>query len=256
MGILNNLEKTLERTVNGVFSKAFKAEFEPVELASALRENMDKETINLSKNRILAPNLFSVTLNTKDYEKAKNWGTPFVKELCGILVSHAKSQNYFLSDSVRITFSINENIKTGKFEITTKTANKSELNLTPQISNFEPQTTNIYQNVTNNVQTSLPTFEKVFLNIEGNKYSLEKEITVIGRTKEADIVINDTGISRKHLEIRKSNNKIFATDLNSTNGSFVEGRKIVTPIALQNKTTIRIGHTDIIVQSASQYNES
>lgn len=59
-----------------------------------------------------------------------------------------------------------------------------------------------------------------------SQYELKPLITRIGRNRKNDIVIDNIGVSSNHAEIVKSGDKYTLYDLNSTNGVFVNGRKI------------------------------
>jgi pSer/pThr/pTyr-binding forkhead associated (FHA) protein len=69
---------------------------------------------------------------------------------------------------------------------------------------------------------------------------------VLGRSSEADILIDDTGVSRRHLEIRTGSGAAQAVDLGSTNGSYVNGHKVVGSSELTDGSTITMGRTKII----------
>ncbi len=74
---------------------------------------------------------------------------------------------------------------------------------------------------------------------------LKGETTHIGRSPENDIQIRDNYVSRKHLELYKKGDKYFVKDLNSANGTFVNGKKIVSKVGRRVKQgdTIVIGMT-------------
>ena len=67
------------------------------------------------------------------------------------------------------------------------------------------------------VATDAQTEDSPVLEVNGNQYLLTKDKTVIGRGSGCDIVIDDPGISRKHLEIDITDNGVIARDLGSTN---------------------------------------
>tara|TARA_B100000767_G_C19596751_1_gene463837 strand:- start:259 stop:825 length:567 start_codon:yes stop_codon:yes gene_type:complete len=69
----------------------------------------------------------------------------------------------------------------------------------------------------------------------------------IGRTEGNDLVIkDDTTISRNHAEIFQNNEgNVFLTDLNSSNGTFVNGNKLEDSIILKKKDIVKIGNTVI-----------
>ena len=70
---------------------------------------------------------------------------------------------------------------------------------------------------------------------------------MIGRGSDADIILDDTGVSRHHIELRSENGTLTVTDLGSTNGTFVDGAQIRTPVALSDRSLIAIGRTRMTV---------
>lgn len=71
-------------------------------------------------------------------------------------------------------------------------------------------------------------------------------IITIGREIGNDIVIDDNRVSRHHLEIIQDDaNNFFVRDLNSTNGTFVNGNRIVGEKAIETTDVIRIGNTTL-----------
>ena len=71
---------------------------------------------------------------------------------------------------------------------------------------------------------------------------------VVGRSMEADLVLSDENISRKHLIIRKWDNDYAIKDLNSENGTFVNG-KMVDIAKLHVGDQINIGSYIIICEN-------
>ena len=83
------------------------------------------------------------------------------------------------------------------------------------------------------------------LDIDGQRYSLNASSVVLGRSSEADILVDDTGVSRRHLEIRTEGGTVRAVDLGSTNGSYVNGQKVQGETILTDGSTIAMGRTRI-----------
>ena len=82
--------------------------------------------------------------------------------------------------------------------------------------------------------------------VNGKRHTLSTGVTVFGRSaSSADIVLDDPGISRRHFEISIRGGHASATDLGSTNGTLVDGRRITT-INLGDGTTLRAGDTRIV----------
>lgn len=71
------------------------------------------------------------------------------------------------------------------------------------------------------------------------------EVTTIGRADDCDIVIENPYISSKHALIRKKGNKFTIQDLNSTNGTFVNGKRIKNITRLKNNDIIVMGDVEL-----------
>ena len=89
------------------------------------------------------------------------------------------------------------------------------------------------------------------VDINGQRYLLTGPVTVIGRGSEADIIVDDSGVSRRHLEIRLTHGNAIASDLGSTNGTFVEGQR-VDAVTLVDGNTLTIGRTQILFWDGTQ----
>ena len=74
-------------------------------------------------------------------------------------------------------------------------------------------------------------------------YEITKEVTTLGRDITNDIVINDREASRHHLRLVRSGGNITIEDLGSTNGTFVNGKRVSGVTPLQNGDMIGLGET-------------
>lgn len=68
--------------------------------------------------------------------------------------------------------------------------------------------------------------KKHILNYDNNTFTLGQGNKVLGRTNDNDICINEPSISSKHLLISNFSDKIEIVDLNSSNGTLINGKKI------------------------------
>jgi hypothetical protein len=72
------------------------------------------------------------------------------------------------------------------------------------------------------------------------------KIITFGRHESNEVVINDSKVSRNHLQIiQDDNNNFMLVDFNSTNGTFVNEQRISGEVRLQPNDTIRIGNTNL-----------
>jgi len=221
VGLLDSFEKGLERAVNGAFAKTFRSGIQPVEIASALRSELDKQAAVVSRDRILAPNTFLVRLSAADDEKMRALGPTLVEELDGLVKKHARTQGYSFAGPVSITIERDASLSTGTLRVESQTASVGNVSW------------------------------RAVVDIDGKRHPLVAARTVIGRGSDADITIPDAGTSRKHVEILWDGERAMVRDLGSTNGSTLNGQR-VTQAALEPDSTIRIGRTDIVFRVVAQ----
>jgi hypothetical protein len=236
MGLLDKVERGIEKAVRGVFSTGSRAQVEPVEIASHLRREVDNKALTIAAGRTLAPNVFDVLLSDDDFQRAQEWGTPLAEELCDVVINHVRSQGYTLQGPVRISFRRDEERRAGDFEIKSRTEKASAPSAPAQPGSYGAMPA---------APTRQPSRLQPVLDIDGQRYSLNAASVVLGRSSEADILIDDTGVSRRHLEVRTGPGTAQAVDLGSTNGSYVNGHKIVGSSELTDGSTITMGRTKI-----------
>lgn len=125
MGIFDRVERRLERTVNGVFARAFKAEVQPVEISSAIRKAMDDRAVTPSRGHVLVPNVFTVTLSPSDYERLSEFERDVVDELVVSAEEHVDSQHYSPAGPITVNLERTDDLETGIFRIKPSKAKQS-----------------------------------------------------------------------------------------------------------------------------------
>ena len=81
----------------------------------------------------------------------------------------------------------------------------------------------------------------------GRRYALRPGITTIGRSGDNDIVLDAPSVSAHHAEIRYENGRYILYDKGSTNGTFVNGRRIGGPNMIKAGWRVRIGEAELVV---------
>ncbi|MFT4148290.1 MAG: DUF3662 and FHA domain-containing protein [Micrococcaceae bacterium] len=259
MGLMDRFERTIEKGVRQTFNRGG-GELSPVDLASRLRREMDEKSMNISEGRTLAPNLFEIDLSPEDYQRAQSWGAALADELCQVGMDHARSQNYHLSGPVSVTFGDDQTLEPGVFgmesyivkdeqqKAATPAQQVQQTSARPvfqeprQMSNANQQTPEA-ATVAMGSQT-LP--KQAVIDLDGQRYTLNASSIIIGRSTTADIMVDDPGVSRRHLEIQVKGPHAYAVDLGSTNGSFINGRRLQGSIELHDGNTITIGHAKAV----------
>jgi hypothetical protein len=234
MGILQRFEDRLEQLVSGAFARAFRSAVQPVEVAAALQREVDNSAQILSRNRRLVPNQFHVELSPQDHERLAPYSSTLVEELTEMLREHAQEQSYVFTGPVSISFDEHDDLSTGRFRVRSAALAK----VTP--IGGTPATDTAVRRA------------RVILEVNGMRHPLDPPGIVIGRGSEADLRINDPGVSRRHAEIRVSCGgggapQVSAVDLGSTNGMLVNGER-VQEASLDDGATVKIGNTTLQVR--------
>jgi len=220
LGILDNFEKGLERVVNGAFAKTFKSGLQPLEVTAALRRELDTRASVVARDRILVPNRFTVRLSAPDHDRMSRLGPSLIEEFTQLVQSHAAAQHYSFAGPVSITLVSDDALSEGIVRVESG-------------------------NVSGSVSWN-PVLE-----INGVRHSITKGRTVIGRGSDADITVDDGGISRKHVEVLWDGKRGQVNDLGSTNGSKLNGQKL-SKAPLEPDSVIDIGRTRIVFRVLAQ----
>lgn len=202
MGLLENFERRLERFVNGAFSKAFKSQIQPVEISAAIKAKMDAGAAVVDRERILAPNQYTVKLSQADYSRLRPMGEHLIEEVKKQLLSHAKKQRYQFGGEIVIQVEALASLALGQIQVSaSSTASQVEsVSWTPAID------------------------------FGGTRYLLDKSRTTVGRDASADIQVSDSGLSRVHFAINWDGSTATLEDLGSTNGTKFAGRSISSQV--------------------------
>ena len=88
-----------------------------------------------------------------------------------------------------------------------------------------------------------------FTTHEGNKL-------IIGRSPDADVVIDNTAISRHHSSLELRDGRHYLADIKSTNGTTVNGKKIASKVPVTEKDVIFIGKFRLIQSAADDQHAS
>ena len=94
MGVLQRFERRIEELVNRPFARAFKAEVQPVEIASALQRELDDRAAIVARGRTMVPNQFRVTLGEHDHARLDVYREALSAELADMVSEHAEEQGY------------------------------------------------------------------------------------------------------------------------------------------------------------------
>ena len=231
MGVLQRFERRIEDMVNRPFARAFKAEVQPVEIASALQRECDDRAAIVARGRTMVPNAFTVALGESDHERLAVYEQALADELAGMVREHADEQGYAFIGPVSVTFERDESLDTGRFAVRSAAVAGAAAQ-----GGTEPTT----------IGTDVP-----WVQVGDLTYALSRATTRIGRGTDADLRIDDPGISRNHAELRRSGGDVTVVDLGSTNGVLVDGEQ-VAQARLRDGARVTLGSTTFVFHEAGR----
>ncbi|NUV55326.1 DUF3662 domain-containing protein, partial [Streptomyces coelicolor] len=252
MGVLKKFEQRLEGLVNGTFAKVFKSEVQPVEIAGALQRECDNNATIWNRDRTVVPNDFIVELSTPDFERLSPYSGQLGDELAGMVRDYAKQQRYTFMGPIKVHLEKAEDLDTGLYRVRSRTLASSASQAAapgaaappppagrpggygyppaapagapPMPAAPPPGRPGGYGYPPAAAPGPVPGGRtRYWIEINGTRHQISRATLVMGRSTEADVRIDDPGVSRRHCEIRTGTPSTIQ-DLGSTNGIVVDGQ--------------------------------
>ncbi|MFF0295517.1 FhaA domain-containing protein [Kitasatospora sp. NPDC004615] len=282
MGVLKKFEQRLEGLVNGTFAKVFKSEVQPVEIAGALQRECDNNASIWNRDRTVVPNDFIVELSPHDHERLSPYAGQLGTELAGMVREYAEAQRYTFMGPLQVALEKADDLDTGLYRVRSRTLTAEEPQRPPAPPAAPPgygrpptppapgapwqQGTGAPYGAPpppsappamppappapgNNVRPFPGAGHggagtRRWIEVNGARHQITQNAVVLGRSTEADIRIDDPGVSRKHAEIRPGT-PAMVMDLGSTNGIVVDGQH-TQRATLRDGSRIVLGSTTIV----------
>jgi hypothetical protein len=257
MNVLKSVETTIANLVEGTFGRLFRSEVRPMELARKLAREMDEHRTT-SVSRVYAPNEYAVWLSPQDRGRYEGFEHEVIDELCAYLLEHARREELILAASPVISFYTDERLALGEFGIQAQLVRPGGHSEEAHgAAHAEPEPTGehgetmIYSTsarVRGQVEEAQGRPSRALLTVAGRRLPLPPRGATIGRSRDCDIVLDDTGISRRHAEIRPTPDGWTVADLGSTNGLQLNGRTVRSAQLLQPGDRVELGSTEIVFE--------
>jgi len=202
--------------VDGVFFRRTKGSIRPIELGRRLVREMDDQRSVDVKGRRIVPNDFKVALSAIDHASFNEIEDALVAELTEAAREYAREEGYHFMGPVSVQLIVDNELRGGRFNIVSQLKQAA----------------------------SGPGMGSLVLP-SGKRVDLGTATVTVGRLPECTISINDSNISRNHAEVRAGQTAFIVYDLGSTNGTMVNGIKIVDEHRLRDGDIISFGSTHV-----------
>src|SRR5581483_10647094 len=205
MSVLRSIKSKIAGLVEGTFSRAFRSEVRPVEIARKLTREMEEHK-SFSLSRTYVPNEYRVYLSPRDRERFAGYESALADELAGYLLEHARRERLTLPARPVIDFETDERLGLGMFGIQTGVVHVAEeVQPEPEPESDPGGRTMIYSNAE---RLSEPLEERpqsraetALLLMDGKRLLVGPSGVTLGRSRQCDVVLDDPNVSRQHAEI-------------------------------------------------------
>ena len=205
--VLKKVENRLERLFERTLSRPFKNALQPVEIGTRIVREVDL-TRRLSSQGPISPNQIRLWLGPVDAARFEGFQKALVSELEETVRQHAVSDGYSFVGPVVVEIFIDDDIKIGDLAVKTEFVGGES----------QPR----------------------LIASDGRSFPVGEHPLIIGRSPDVAVVVNDTNVSRRHAEVWRTSEGVAVRDLQSTNGTFVNGHRI-SAVSLSPRDDITVG---------------
>jgi len=204
---LKNIENRIEKLFQRGISRSFKSALQPIEIGARIVREVDLSR-RLSSQGPISPNQIRVWLSDADAQRFDGFQKALVTELEETVRQHAVSEGYSFVGPVAVEIFIDDDLKSGDVEVKTDFVG----------GEAQPR----------------------LLADDGRSFPIGEQPLIIGRSPDVAVVLNDTNVSRRHAEVWRTSEGVAIRDLQSTNGTFVNGHRI-TAVSLSPRDDVTVG---------------
>jgi hypothetical protein len=220
---LDRLEQAIERVMEGTFSRLFRQSIQPAEIGRKLERAMVANQ-RISVGTAIVPNDYVVELHPKDFAQIAQYANGLARQMESWLAEFAGERGFTVVDRIRVRFEGSRRAGVHHPRVrATITDQVSERAYRPSPSALPAaQRTQAFEAVGKPVTT---TFRLRLLSGSeaGREVAIDRDRVSVGRSEDNDVVFDAPDVSRRHARIERTGGRLRVVDLNSTNGTRVNG---------------------------------
>jgi len=222
VNILDRFEQSFERLVEGSVGRLFRSPVQPAEIGRKLEKAMVSNQV-VSVNSTLVPNDYRVAMHPQDMVLFVDFVPALCRQMESWLHDAAEEQGFSAIDRMRVQITGDESVPRRAIQVTAAIADRPDLGRAEQEA---IQRTEIFR-VIRDTSGMTPIRLRFTSGVQtGNEFIIRKPVTTLGRALDNDIVIEAGDISRHHARLELVDDQIRIVDLNSTNGTRINGKSI------------------------------
>lgn len=228
MGLLDRFEQSLERLLEGTTGALFRQKLQPAEIGKKLeRAMLDNQKASVGSR--IVPNAYTVRLNPRDYAQIEGYALGLSRQMEAWLFQVASRRELTVLDKIAVTFAEDPSAPQRNPRI--------DASITDHVSAARPphrqsrpqrpapiaspaQATSVFQ------VPSLSSSSLQLITMSGAAFDIPEGASTIGRSPDNTIVLDSPDVSRRHARLERAGSHLRIYDLNSTNGTRINGEAI------------------------------
>ncbi len=247
MSVLRSIESKIAGLVEGTFSRAFRSEVRPVEIARKLAREMEEHR-TFSLSRTYVPNEYRIFVSPRDRDRFAEYEDALISELTGYLLEHARRERLVLMSRPVVEFETDDRLGLGEFGIQTRVVNPAPDEDEAPLPEEEASGRTMIYSTAGRVAEPLEERARsrqqtALLLMGGKRLVVGPGGAMMGRSRQCDVTVDDPNVSRQHAEVRPRGGSWVLNDLGSTNGSRLNGHRVEGSEVLKPGDEIELGTT-------------
>ncbi len=246
---MDRLERLASQVLEGWTARLFRTRLQPVQIAKRIIRAMEShQTISLAKTFV--PNSYVVSLSPADHAQFEPYRRSLERDLAEAVLGAARERSFALLSFPTVEIERDDDVARGDVRVSCALIDASGDEVavdSPELGRVAAGHTMVLDR--DALLRDRPRAPKAFVEIpsERRRVALSGEPLTIGRDPENDLVLDDRRVSRRHAEIRSRLGRYTLYDLQSTNGTYVNGRR-VAEVVLSDGDRIAIGGNELVLQ--------
>lgn len=247
---MDRLERMASRVIEGWTGRLFRTKLQPVQLAKRLIRAMEsQQRISLAKTFV--PNSYVLSLSPTDFAQFEQYRRSLERDLAEAVLGAARDRGFTLLAYPTVELERDDDVAPGDMRVSCalvdSTGDEVEAD-SPALGAVEAGHTMVLDR--DALLRDRPRAPKAELEIvkERRRVPLGADPCTIGRDPQNDVVLDDRPVSRRHAEVRLRLGRYTLYDLQSTNGTYVNGRR-VAELVLSDGDRITICGNDLVLRT-------
>ena len=226
MNALGHFEDFVEQLLEGNLIRRLSGAIQPIELAKKLARDMEANR-SIALDRVVVHNHFEIHLNPIDFQEYAGQQAGVERELTSYLVETARERRFSTAGPIRVRLLLDAETPAHQVRIASRAQERLDEAAAALASGFTQRLTLPNLPAPANAPPAL-SGTLAFLGGEGTAGPIRVDHLpfTLGRGLENDLVIEDRRVSRYHAQIRDVQGRLSVIDLESTNGTFVNGERV------------------------------